>query len=29
LKDVHSSDLIARQSAQYVLFLINNFKEIW
>lgn len=28
LKDVHSSDLIACQSAQYVLFLINNFKEI-
>ena len=28
IKDVHSSDLIAKQAAQYVLFLINNFEEI-
>ena len=27
-KDIHSSDIIARQAAQYVLFLVNNFDEI-
>lgn len=28
IKDVHSDDLVAKQAAQYVLFLIDNFKEI-
>ena len=27
-KDIHSDDIVAKQAAQYVLFLINNFKEI-
>ena len=28
IKDVHSDDLVAKQAAQYVLFLMNNFEEI-
>ena len=27
-KDIHSNDIVAKQAAQYVMFLINNFEEI-
>lgn len=27
-KDVHSDDIVAKQAAQYVMFLITNFEEI-
>lgn len=27
-KDIHSNDIVAKQAAQYVMFLITNFEEI-